>query len=103
LRIIETLVSAKASMSRQRWLRIESPSSNSKTTIADIRNSFSIRRSRGRSVSRRILSSTKNSTNNGTRIYSKLKRKMHKPSVSWKLVTLPKSKVIGKSSETSYH
>ena len=103
LRTTEEPVSMSRNMSRLRWPRTESQSLSIKITIGVTRSWSSTRLNKERSVNKRILSSTKNSTNNGTRIYTKLKRKMHKPSVSWKLVTLPKSKAIGKSSETSCH
>ena len=69
-------------MWRLRWPRIELPSSNSRTTTADIRSSFSIRLNRERNASRLILSNTKNSTNNGTRIFFKLRKKMPRHLVS---------------------
>ena len=101
LKITEKHAKEKASMLRQKWQRTESLSLNNKTTTEDTKNSFSIRPNRERSANRHTSSNTRNSINNGTKIYFRRKRKMLRPSVSSRTDILSKLKATVKFSETS--
>ena len=103
LRITDTHVRLKANMSRLKWPKTELLNSRARTSIEDTRNSSSTRPSKERNVSKLTSNNIKNSTNNGMRISSKPKRKMLKPSVSWKIDTLKRSKRTDRFWRRSFH
>jgi hypothetical protein len=93
LKIIEKHAKEKANTLRLKWLKTESKSLNNKTMIEDTKNSFLIRPNREKSASKHTSSNTRNSINNGTKIYFKHRRKMHRLSVSLRTDILLKLKV----------
>jgi len=101
LKITEKHAKEKANTLRQKWQRIELLSLNNKTTIEDIKNLFSIRPNRERNANKHISSSTRNSINNGTKIYFRPRRKMLRPLESLRIDILLKLKATVKFWVTS--
>ena len=93
----ESHVSKRVNTLRQKWPKIESQSLRNKIYSVNMKNLFSIRHNKEKSVNRLILNSTKSSTSSGTRISSKPRRKMLKPSANLRIDTLKKSSRIDNS------
>ena len=93
----ESHVSKRVNTLRQKWPKIELQSLRNKIYSVNMKNLFSIRHNKEKSVNRLILNSTKSSTSSGTRISSKPRRKMLKPSANLRIDTLKKSSRIDNS------
>ena len=103
MKTTDTHVNSQASMLRQRWLKTESTNLNNKTSIEDMRSSFSTRPSKERNVNRLTSSNTKSSISSGTRISFRLRKKMPKPLVNLKIDIPKRLKRIDKFWKRSFH
>ena len=89
-------------MWKPKWPKIELPSSRVNITIMPELNFKAISINRKTNVSKLILSNIRNSTNNGTKISSKLRKRMLKPLVNLKIDIPKRLKAIGRLSRKGF-